>query len=365
MNRKEILASNTDLIQPFPKLSAKALAVIGALTTAIHPYPLEAVKQVMGMKEELSAFMLAVLRQYLVGKKIDGSDDTGDYILPFFALRLLGYWRVPETADILLDMIKTSDHLDLLEIWDDELYTEVPPVIAECLTDETANRLIPTLLREIELSDYEMSVTSTVFEHLFDAQSVSHAVIEQILNNELIPLLDSPKTPRSHRMSIAYSLLHIKWEPAKESILKLAEECEQNRSFFRELEIAEVETAFTQSEPYHISYATHNSERALLESMAQWHCFLTEEESERKSKALLEKLGISDDELWDDFEDEEYDDYDDDFEDEWTPMDDLRLQNTLWERQKPVVREESKVGRNDLCPCGSGKKFKKCCGKKG
>ncbi|MBR2151422.1 MAG: SEC-C domain-containing protein [Prevotella sp.] len=22
-----------------------------------------------------------------------------------------------------------------------------------------------------------------------------------------------------------------------------------------------------------------------------------------------------------------------------------------------------KVGRNDLCPCGSGKKFKHCCGK--
>jgi len=21
-----------------------------------------------------------------------------------------------------------------------------------------------------------------------------------------------------------------------------------------------------------------------------------------------------------------------------------------------------KVGRNDLCPCGSGKKYKKCCG---
>ncbi|CAN5467562.1 YecA family protein [soil metagenome] len=27
-----------------------------------------------------------------------------------------------------------------------------------------------------------------------------------------------------------------------------------------------------------------------------------------------------------------------------------------------VTREEPKVGRNDDCPCGSGKKFKKCCG---
>jgi len=28
----------------------------------------------------------------------------------------------------------------------------------------------------------------------------------------------------------------------------------------------------------------------------------------------------------------------------------------------PIVREEPKVGRNDPCPCGSGRKYKKCCG---
>jgi preprotein translocase subunit SecA len=29
----------------------------------------------------------------------------------------------------------------------------------------------------------------------------------------------------------------------------------------------------------------------------------------------------------------------------------------------PVKRERPKVGRNDPCPCGSGKKYKKCHGK--
>lgn len=32
------------------------------------------------------------------------------------------------------------------------------------------------------------------------------------------------------------------------------------------------------------------------------------------------------------------------------------------ERQGPVVREAPKVGRNEPCSCGSGKKYKKCCG---
>jgi len=32
-------------------------------------------------------------------------------------------------------------------------------------------------------------------------------------------------------------------------------------------------------------------------------------------------------------------------------------------QQQPLKREGEKIGRNDPCPCGSGKKYKKCCGK--
>ncbi len=32
------------------------------------------------------------------------------------------------------------------------------------------------------------------------------------------------------------------------------------------------------------------------------------------------------------------------------------------EKPKTVVRGEAKIGRNQPCPCGSGKKYKKCCG---
>lgn len=33
----------------------------------------------------------------------------------------------------------------------------------------------------------------------------------------------------------------------------------------------------------------------------------------------------------------------------------------VWRASKIIVKEE-KIGRNDPCPCGSGKKYKKCCG---
>ncbi len=34
------------------------------------------------------------------------------------------------------------------------------------------------------------------------------------------------------------------------------------------------------------------------------------------------------------------------------------------EKSAPVIKKTGKkVGRNDPCPCGSGKKYKQCCGK--
>ena len=39
--------------------------------------------------------------------------------------------------------------------------------------------------------------------------------------------------------------------------------------------------------------------------------------------------------------------------------------NAGTEKAKPKVKTAAeKVGRNDPCPCGSGKKYKQCCGRK-
>lgn len=43
--------------------------------------------------------------------------------------------------------------------------------------------------------------------------------------------------------------------------------------------------------------------------------------------------------------------------------DEALAQEPAAEEQKPFVRAGGKVGRNDPCPCGSGKKYKQCHGK--
>jgi hypothetical protein len=58
-------------------------------------------------------------------------------------------------------------------------------------------------------------------------------------------------------------------------------------------------------------------------------------------------------------------DDDDDIDPAW--LDDVELSDPANLKEpsapaQPTVRDTPKVGRNDPCPCGSGKKFKKCCG---
>lgn len=50
---------------------------------------------------------------------------------------------------------------------------------------------------------------------------------------------------------------------------------------------------------------------------------------------------------------------------QWDKIFDEETKKRLYREQKQsgTIRKEKKIGRNDPCPCGSGKKYKKCCGR--
>lgn len=51
---------------------------------------------------------------------------------------------------------------------------------------------------------------------------------------------------------------------------------------------------------------------------------------------------------------------------QWEAIFDEETRTRLYkdQRNSHTVHKEAKIGRNDPCPCGSGKKYKFCCGKK-
>ena len=50
---------------------------------------------------------------------------------------------------------------------------------------------------------------------------------------------------------------------------------------------------------------------------------------------------------------------------QWETIFDEETRKRLYREQKAsgTIRKPKKIGRNDPCPCGSGKKYKKCCGR--
>ena len=38
------------------------------------------------------------------------------------------------------------------------------------------------------------------------------------------------------------------------------------------------------------------------------------------------------------------------------------VRETVWSEKAPYARTQPKIGRNQPCPCGSGRKHKRCCG---
>ena len=50
---------------------------------------------------------------------------------------------------------------------------------------------------------------------------------------------------------------------------------------------------------------------------------------------------------------------------QWNAIFDEEKKKQLYREQKQsgTIRKGKKIGRNDPCPCGSGKKYKKCCGR--
>lgn len=89
-----------------------------------------------------------------------------------------------------------------------------------------------------------------------------------------------------------------------------------------------------------------------IEELRSWAAFKASTESD-------EEDGDEVDSPFDTLDDEEYDDgyVDEDVLDD--SLDDAPMPIST-----PIRNTQPKVGRNDPCPCGSGRKFKKCCGQK-
>lgn len=118
-----------------------------------------------------------------------------------------------------------------------------------------------------------------------------------------------------------------------------------------EIDLAKAERIISQA----LAVADLHDRADVIDRAIEIYTGIGDEEKATELQAELEQLLATDEEPLPKFDMNAFGQEAHDYKQRQTPLDNKQL-------QAPPVRAEH-IGRNDPCPCGSGKKYKKCCGK--
>lgn len=295
----------------------EAAALIDALTP-IGPLPREALKQASEAKDDLIPVFIERIETYLASPDPEAAGNS-----IFFMIHLLAQWRATAAYPTLARLLRSPRAENALG-WD--TVTENGPPLMASVFDGDPEPLF-AIIRDAQADELTRAVMLETLAVLTARGMLDREVARVFLRacwDELEP----------H----AENYVWVGWVDAVANLgfaemAPLAEE-----AFDKGL----IDPGATELRCFHkdLADALTNPDRAawlaerrngffgdVVDELARWHCF-SEKYLARPTRA-------------------------EDRDDE--PM------SSAWECREPHVNPFRDVGRNDPCPCASGKKFKKCC----
>lgn len=301
--------------------------IIHDLNTAGRRLPAEAIEAARHHKAQIIPELSQVLHRAAAALR-DGKEWRGD--APFFALFLLAEFRASEGLPAILDAL-TLPGQEPFDLFGDAI-TEYMPRILLSLARERVIAIGQELFRNKKLDAFVRGVGPRAIVHAAVAGFCSRAEAVEICRTMLIEAIAEEDVELV--TSVVMYLLDLHAVEANKEMedafdRELVDDFMVDReSAFSELRNPSAQPASNYSVPPDL-----NDTMKLLES---WQSFNPVETG---------PIDFDDEEIDPvDFEDEEMDPYD-------PPS-----------HSQTYRLPEKRVGRNDPCPCGSGKKFKRCCG---
>ncbi len=352
------------------KLSKQVCDVVKELEEIKESFPLKAVQKALTMENELTPICIEAVRQIAFDNDWRGEVFDEDSLFPLIALHLLGAWGREEGCALAYDAATTRYLYG--NFWWDEL--ELPNTFLIVMAETMVTRnfpLISIVLSNIEMDDMHKGML--VVEALEMAVAIGRISIDDVYSFSQNVLVDIVKDPQSTPWTlccICSLFVELKVPGTKELCLQVAQKLELNpveaESHYFTTEYVE-STFDIESGQFDLSMLKeiaeqNNSRDTLLRGFpnGEYRNFLT----------YLEEL----DELAEnpDIESEEWDDilkpHNMDWDDESDSIEEILEQSEkilgYSRKSETVIHQFPKVGRNELCSCGSGKKYKKCCLKK-
>jgi hypothetical protein len=285
--------------------------------------PTEALRAASRRRDEMVPLFLAEIERFCS----KGRSDDDDPAL-FFAFLLLGEWREKSAYRPLARMLRRPGD-DLDAIFGDAIV-------------ETAHRIMTQLYDGDPAPFFEICLDPAADQYvratMFDALAIL-AVRGALSRDALGQFLESAFDRLQPR---AESFVWIGWleaiealglEKLKPSVERAFDEgwADESVMGFEDFERGLAHAIAHPEAPFPSYSSKMDPWDDTIAELSTWHCY-TEEGMKEQARRLAGADVESDEEWW--------------------PSSD---------RLEPYVNEYKSIGRNDPCPCGSGKKYKKCC----
>jgi len=295
------------------------------LESLTQPYPRDAVDAVLARREEAIPQLLQVLEQ-LPALHASGELDP-DWMIHEYALYLLSEFGESRAFPLIIKMARLPNLDDLLG---DGITEALPKALAATFSGEL--RDFYPLIEDRQADEYARGSALDAIGILFKQGRIPQSAFERYLV-ELYALIEAKPT---HAWDVWVGLVaDFRCDLLFDKVRTLYQRGFADPGFqsLADVEAEMKKGAFTGDVTYRYQEFT-----SVHECMSWWYCF-----SEEYAKSC------------NDHEAEGQPDAD------AIARDAGYIRSTSYHAQAPHVRESPKVGRNDSCPCGSGRKFKKCC----
>lgn len=280
-----------------------------------HIFQKESVIEARKNKKEITEELLKELEK--IADNIEYYAQEANYILDFYAMYLLAEFREKRAFPIIIKLI-TNKNQEIVDCLLGDLATGDLKKILASTFDGNVDALY-NIITNLELNEYIRGSAFGALEILqkYDVleQKQIIAFIEKIVDNEL---------KDDYSVLITDIVVYIMEN-------KLYDKIELVKKLYREDRVSEdiiggyddfIDEIYGNKQ----SFENKNMIEDTVKSLSWWACFNKESKKDVDFGKALKDL--------------------------------MRFENA---QVNQVIQRNKKIGRNDLCPCGSGKKYKKCC----
>jgi len=320
---EEIMPANDEIVATLAEMNAlmdeqkldamSNEALMRLIVTVGDALPIQVIYEF----QRREATILPLVTDYMSQENHWYTEDKKQWWSVLHGIFILGKMQSAPAAQALVEVLKQQDKDLFGEIWD--WIAGYWPILLGAKIEFVRDDL-RAMAQNPKCGSY---VKYNVFQCLlYHAQQQSEKSLSDVLSM-IAAVVESLPTDNEGRYLIGSILLDFPRPRFKQLMEKLA--AEQNKASFvaRYFDAESIETRFRQGD-----------DAEWLQFANPWKFYEVHEIMKRQLR-------------WADEMDEDEDE-----------MEDWLYDNSIIE---PFIREVPKVGRNDFCPCGSGKKYKKCC----